>query len=627
MCGICGVVNRDSGSHVRTETIQRMCSALAHRGPDDSGEIIEGPVGLGHRRLSILDLSARGHQPMTSKSGRFSITYNGEIYNYRDLRKELQKSGCLFNSDSDTEVLVEGLEHWGLTGLLSRLDGIFAFAAWDRSERRLLAARDPLGVKPFFYKIGPEQFLFASEMRGIWAAGAECSVDRERLEELLIFRFTAGMETPFKGVERLLPGHYLELNDGALHTQAYWRAIDHVDSDPSFVGIWQERFRQAVHDQLISDVPVGTLLSGGLDSSAVTVEVARSSDTPVRTFTVSIPPHEGVDEWPYAEAVAKMWKCESHKLQIPSGQVLERLRAAQAFHDEPFAFGQDMYIYEISRMAREHVTVVLSGEGADETLGGYTRYEPVRYPLLAKLATSFAAAPLRHVLMMSRSRKISRLGRMMSLSGLDDMIFYNAAGMYPDDLEQIGFSVGQMYEYRRGLIDEARRHTGEPIRQLMLYDIHTFLPALLDRNDRMTMAASLECRVPILAVGLVEAALKLPLDALFSGRQGKMVLRNHMKNLLPPDVLRRPKWGLGIPWQEYFRFDPACRAFVERLPQSGLAELMQAPGLAKAISGFLDGADRLFPIVYQTFMMAVWWEQIVEGGRQRTSAARPSLVK
>jgi asparagine synthase (glutamine-hydrolysing) len=611
MCGICGIVNTETGRSVSPAQLELMRDTMIHRGPDDAGVMIEGRVGLGHRRLSILDLSERGHQPMDSASKRFCITYNGEIYNYKDLREQLRALGHAFRSDSDTEVLAEGLEAWGLSTLLSKLDGIFAFTAWDRQEQTLLAARDQLGVKPLYFSWTPQQFLFGSEVEALWAAGLPRGMDPDALEERLIFRFVAGEKTPFENVKRLKPGHCLELKQGRLEVRPYWRAVDHVGSDPASVTNWTTRFQQAVGDQLISDVPVGTMLSGGLDSSTVTAEVARISSQPVQTFTVSIPPEEGFDEAPYAEAVARRLNCIGHQVRVPADDILDRLRAAQSYHDEPFGGGNDLYIFELSRLAKQHVTVLLSGEGADETLGGYTRYEPIRYPSAVMLGASPLGAPLRRLLVRARNRPVRRLGRLLSLGSLENAMLYNSAHLHPADLKQVGFSTKELFEARRAMLDEAKTAIKAPIKQLMLYDMQTFLEAVLNRNDRMTMGASIESRVPFLAVGVVEAALGLPVSEMFSGRQGKKVLREHAANLVPREVLHRHKWGLGVPWERYFRNAPKCRDFVENLAETELAQAMDAPGLPAVVRDFLKGNDRKFPLVYEVFSLAVWWEQIL----------------
>jgi asparagine synthase (glutamine-hydrolysing) len=613
MCGICGVVYADPQREVARETIVRMRDVLEHRGPDDAGLHVEGPVGLGHRRLSIIDLSERAHQPMASASGRYLLTYNGEIYNYQAIRDDLKALGHAFRSDSDTEVLVEGLDEWGLSGLLPRLDGIFAFAAWDRQERSLLAARDPLGVKPFYYQHSGAGIAFGSELRALWAGGAGREVDPAALEELLVFRSVAGDATPFVGLRSLLPGHSLEFARGRVTVRPYWCAVDHVDSVPSYEATWKERFRQAVRDQRVSDVPIGTLLSGGLDSSTVTAELARLGDEPLDTFTVSVPPEEGFDEWPYAEAVATRWACRGHRLRVAPGDLLERLREAQSSHCEPLAHGNDLHIHELSRMAKEKVSVLLSGEGADETLGGYVRYQPVLFPRALRAAHSPLGAPLRSLLRLTRRRSLRSLHRILGLRGLEEVLLYNASDLLPSDLERIGFRASARFESRRSMLEQARKATPDPLKQLMLYDIQTFLCSILHRNDRMTMAASIECRVPFLAVGVVEAALKLPTRALFSGREGKQVLRDHAAGLLPPQVLKRAKWGLGIPWMRYLRDDPACRDVVSKLPAGDVGHALDAPGFGAAVREFLQGEDRWFPLVYQTFTLAVWWEQVVAG--------------
>jgi asparagine synthase (glutamine-hydrolysing) len=612
MCGICGIVFRDRERTVDERTLIRMRDTMIPRGPDDAGIAIEGQWGLGHRRLSILDLSSRAKQPMTSASGRYCLTYNGEIYNFQQLRDELRGRGHDFRSEGDTEVLVEALDEWGLDETLRRIDGIFAFAAWDGRKRQLLAARDQFGIKPFYYAQRPEAFSFASSVKALWAAGLEREVDPEALEELLVFRYVAGEPTPFRGVTELLPGHCLELAEGVLRLRPYWRAADHLAGERERPERWVERFRRAVRAQRVSDVPLGTFLSGGLDSSTLTAELASSQPEPLDTFTASVPSSEGTDEWPYAEALAQRWSCRAHRVRIPADRVLDRLREAQRQHDEPLAHGNDLYLYELSRLAKRHVTVLLSGEGADETLGGYVRYQSVRWPRLWRLAASGTAAPLRAVLAARRERSLRTLHRMLTMESLEDVQLYNAVDLLPRDLERIGFEARGRFAARRSLLEEASRATQEPLKQLMLYDLQTFLCSLLNRNDRMTMGASIECRVPFLSVGVVESALRLPITELFAGRQGKCVLRRCARELVPASILQRPKWGLGIPWNRYLRQDPACRAFVEALPQSGLGRALQATCLPAALDEFLSGDDGWAPVVYQVFSLAVWWEQIVE---------------
>jgi len=612
VCGICGIVAHEPDARVDEHLLVRMRDTMVARGPDDAGAVTEGRWGLGHRRLSILDVSARARQPMDSASRRYCLTYNGEIYNFQALREELRGRGQRFRSDGDTEVLVEAIDAWGLDETVRRLDGIFAFAVWDRREQRLLGARDPFGVKPFYYAVTSEAFLFASSIRALWVAGLERQIDPEVLEELLVFRYVAGERTPFLGVQELPPGHTLELSGATVRLRSSWSPFDHVGGDPVAGTAWVERFQHAVRAQRVSDVPLGTFLSGGLDSSTLTAELAESQNEPLDTFTVSLPESEGTDEWPHAEAVASRHGCRPHRLQIPADRVLDRLREAQRQHDEPLAHGNDLYLYELSVLAKHHVTVLLSGEGADETLGGYVRYQPVRWPALWRLGASAPLAPLRALLGARGGRAGRTLQRMLEFESLQDVLLYNAADVLPADLRRIGYPVNAGYEARRDMLEQAARATSEPLRQLMLYDLQTFLRSLLNRNDRMTMGASIECRVPFLAIEVVEAALGLPTRALFEGRIGKRVLRQHARDRVPPAILERPKWGLGIPWARYLREDPACRAIVESLPRSEIGRALGAGGFEAAVREFLAGRDAVTPLVYQVFSLAIWWEQVVE---------------
>ena len=617
MCGICGIVNRDPRRAVDADTLVRMRDTMVRRGPDDAGVDSDGSWGLGHRRLSVLDVSSAGRQPMSSASGRWTIVYNGEIYNFQELRDRLLARGHEFRSHGDTEVLLEALDEWGLDETLPLLDGIFAFAAWDRKERRLVGARDHFGIKPFYYTHDSEAFRFASSVQALWVAGHPREVDPEALEELLVFRYVAGEQTPFRGVRELLPGHAFELRDGSLRLRSWWRATDRVAGEER-PDAWVARFREAVRAQRVSDVPLGTFLSGGLDSSTLTAELAGSQEEPLSTFTVSVPPEEGTDEWPFAAELAERWGCRAHRVRIPADRVLERLRNAQRQHDEPLAHGNDLYLHELSLLAKQHVTVLLSGEGADETLGGYERYQPVRFPRVWRLAASRAAAPLRRAMAARGLRSLRTLNRMLEMESLEDVQLYNAVDLLPRDLAGIGFAAQARFEARRALLEEARQATANPLRQLMLYDLRTFLCSLLNRNDRMTMAASIECRVPFLSVGVVEAALRLPTSELFAARQGKKVLRRYARDVVPASILDRPKWGLGIPWARYLRQDPGCRAFAEGLPESGFCHALQAPGLPAMIRDFLAGDDARTPLVYQVFSLAVWWEQVVEAPLERT---------
>jgi asparagine synthase (glutamine-hydrolysing) len=398
-------------------------------------------------------------------------------------------------------------------------------------------------------------------------------------------------------------------------TRPYWRATEHVARRTSGAE-WLARFGEAVRAQRVSDVPIGTLLSGGLDSSAVTAVLAQASSQPVETFTVSIPPSEGLDEAPWAGAVAKRWGCREHVVRVPAGDLLSRLHAAQAMHDEPLPHGNDMHLLELCRVAKQNVTVLLSGEGADETLGGYVRYLPMRFGGALGLAASRAALPLRWLLQKVPQARVRKLGKSLAVGDLSEVILYNAANVLPDDLAALGMPFRADFAVRRAILAEAAAVSADPLRQLMLYDLQTFLCSILDRNDRMTMAASIECRVPFLAVPVVEASLGLPRRALFRGGRGKRVLREAMADALPQSVRTRPKWGFGVPWSRYMREVPECRAVLERLAGGTLAEALGAPRVGQVVNDFMAGARDREGLIQGLFALGVWWDQVVEGKGQ-----------
>jgi len=338
MCGICGIVNKDSNKPVEESRLIAMRDTMIHRGPDDAGVWMETGIGLGHRRLSILDVSANGHQPMVTDDSRYVITYNGEIYNFRDLRDELENRGHQFHSNTDTEVLLKGYQQWGIEKLLNNLVGIFAFAIWDTQKRELVLVRDHYGVKPVHWSMKNDEFLFASEIKALFKAGINRQINFEFLDELLMFRFVAGPNPPFHNIHRLLPGHYLIWKDGNINEIEYYSVLGHLDRESVLPGDWYESFVNSVQSQKISDVPLGTLLSCGLDSSAVTAELSRDLGPGVQTFSISA--ESGIDEAVYAKQVAEKWDCEYHSLRIPSEGILEQFLEAQHYHDEPLAHGK-----------------------------------------------------------------------------------------------------------------------------------------------------------------------------------------------------------------------------------------------------------------------------------------------
>lgn len=609
MCGINGIAGIDQGNPIAEERILAMRDRLVHRGPDDAGQCIMPGVALGSRRLAILDLSSRGRMPMSTPDGRYWITYNGEVYNFRDLRALLEGRGHSFRSGTDTEVILRLYAEEG-PAMLGRLNGMFALAIWDARDRTLFLARDRLGVKPLYYSVFGGQLYFASEQKALFAAGVPKSFDPSTWEELLCFRYVAGETTPFDGVRRLLPGHYLVWKDGAFTTRRWWRLADRVrdlrGDRPRDPVVWfRDTFDSAVDLRRISDVPIGVLLSGGLDSGSVAASLGLQAGRGTASFTVRFP-EPGYDEGPLARQVAERWGLEFHELALSPARLPDLLLRASFLNDEPLAHGNDVHLLAISEYAKPRVTVLLSGEGGDETLGGYVRYRPLRYPGLLKLARP-VLSPLGAAF--RRGGRGRKLARFLALGSLRRHLLFNACDVLPDDLEPLGLRPGRPFDFREAILDEAvDLYPGEPLRQAMYSDQHTFLCSVLDRNDRMTMGASIECRVPFLDYRLVEGLAALPSSVLLAGLRGKALLRRAMRSRLPRAVRRHRKWGFGVPWVRYLRQRAEMRDLVSSLSdqdpiRAGACDRRRVRDL---VDDFLKGDVSHASLIRQLVMIAAW---------------------
>jgi len=631
MCGLTGVAFRDASHLSSAHTLIAMRDALRHRGPDDAGHHLAPGIALASRRLAILDLSERGHMPMSTPDRRYWIAYNGEIYNYRELRPLLEARGYQFRSHTDTEVLLYLYAEEGAR-MLDRLNGMFAFAIWDAQERRLFMARDRLGVKPIYYAVRPEGLYFGSEEKALFAAGVPAQFDPHVWEELLCFRYVAGEDTPFAGVKRLLPGHHLTWREGELQIRRWWnlgeRARERREQLPENPVEWfRETFDNAVGMRRISDVPVGVLLSGGLDSSSVATSLARQAESDVATFTVRFN-EEGYDEGPLARELASAWKLNYNELQIRLEDVPERLRQASWFNDEPLAHGSDLYLLAISEFAKPKVTVLLSGEGADETLGGYVRYQPLQFlPLLKTIGP--VLPPI--VSKLRLGHRAEKLSRFLKLGAVENIVLFNACDVLPSELDFLNRPVRRQFPYRERVLAEAREmYPDEPLRQAMYSDQHTFLCSLLDRNDRMTMGASIECRVPFLDYRLVETLAAMPTAKLLSKRPGnsKKLLRQAVGSRLTENILKGSKWGFGVPWNRYLREVPELRRLVLALPD--LAPICDGPfvkaKLHSIIKDFLAGNDQHEALMRQFVMIAVWRQAYFSGLQNHSPEPAVELI-
>jgi asparagine synthase (glutamine-hydrolysing) len=612
MCGICGVAGLRKPKADAERTVIAMRESLVRRGPDDSGAYVDDGIALGIRRLAVLDLSPQGHMPMWSADGRYCIVHNGEIYNFLELRQALESKGVRFRSRSDTEVILELFAREG-AAMLPRLNGMFAFAIWDTEEHALFIARDRLGIKPLYYAWHDGALHFGSEQKALFAGGVPKSFDDSTWEELLCFRFTAGERTPLTGVKRLLPGHTLTWRDGRITTERWWNLAERARSKRASNGAtdawFTETFDSAVTLRRISDVPVGLLLSGGLDSSAVAASLAEQTHERTDTFTVGFG-SEGYDESALARQVAKRCGFTYHDLIVPADALLSDLRAASVLRDEPLAHVNELHLWRISAMAKPLVTVLLSGEGADETLGGYVRYQPLRF--LPELYAARGAIDM--LARLPFGHRVEKMARFVDLQSADDFVLYNACEVLPPDLQALGMEPGDPFTARREILAEARAlYADEPVRQAMYLDQHAFLCSLLDRNDRMTMGASIECRVPFLDYRLVERLASVPSSLLFSGIRGKAISRRVSQGRLPAAVLAHKKWGFGVPWDKYFREVPELRQLIGMLP--ALEPIRSGPFARKrvraVVDGFLRGAESNNALIFQLAMIAIWHDAYV----------------
>lgn len=559
MCGICGIYNFGTHAPVDRLALKRATDAMVHRGPDDEGFYVKGELGLGNRRLSIIDLPG-GHQPICNEDESVWITFNGEIYNYRELRPDLEKRGHHFRTSSDTETIVHLYEEYG-PGCLEYLRGMFAFALWDGRAKRLLVARDRLGIKPLFYRREQGRLVFASELRALRElVGQPLEIEPQSVYDFFGFRYIPAPRTFYRGVEKLLPGHYLLADARGVRTEAYWDVPPEEDtsrSEEDFAEEVVERLRESIRLRLIADVPLGVFLSGGTDSSAVVAFMAELGARPLRTFSVGFE-ERGFSELPYARRVAQRFSTEHHELLVGPQDLAEELGRLVAFRDEPVAEPTDVALYRMSRLASESVKVVLAGEGGDELFAGYPKYAADR---LAGLVSAFPQEVTRAIARWLPYRQRRARLALETLSIRDEaersVTWFASfsreereALFAPEFLEQV--DVAHPAHVFEQYLEKVRDRS--PLKRMLYADLKIWLPDnLLLRGDQMTMAASIEERVPFLDHKLVELAARIPSRMLTRGFKTKILLRRALKPYLPPETLRRRKVGFTVPIGHWFR--------------------------------------------------------------------------
>ncbi|HEV8453314.1 MAG TPA: asparagine synthase (glutamine-hydrolyzing) [Gemmatimonadales bacterium] len=626
MCGICGIAYRDATRSVDAARLERMRDSLVHRGPDGNGLRIDGPVGLGHRRLSIIDV-AGGAQPLSNETGSIWITYNGEVYNYLGLTAELIAKGHRFRTHSDTEALVHGYEEEGL-GFLPRLNGMFAFALHDRRNGTIVLARDHFGIKPLYYTVTPEGLFFASEIKAILSAlGRTPSVRRESLQEYLLFRYVAGENTFFEGIHRLPPGHAAVWEAGELRLTPFW-SLPPADSETSSLtsaaSQLDELLDRSVEGQLMSEVPLGTFCSGGLDSGLVTAYAMRHTSHRLKTFSVGFE-NPAWDESALAAETAGRFSTDHRNLTLQPGDFEALLSHLVWHHDEPLSHPNSVPIYLLSQFAKLEVTVVLTGEGADEVFGGYPRYHIARLSALLDRAPVKARSLLRKSAGALGGHRGKRLQALLPYEGAEAALF-NSVILQPDLVARLTDGpVHGALKSRRALLEQAFV-PGDPVATLTRYDLRTYLVCLLDRMDRMTMAASLEGRVPFLDVPLVEWGLRLSSRDKLRGLKTKAVVRRLAKRHLGPEVLKAPKSGFGVPLADWFRL-PSFRSLLARLgdPSHPATAYLDHRSVASLLAEHTAGRDH-GEVLWQLANTYLWFEIFGSGsGEAPTPDAVPVL--
>ena len=628
MCGICGLVTLTSTALLPgRDVVHRMTEALRHRGPDDEGYLHEPGAALGHRRLSIIDLSG-GHQPIANEDATRFIVFNGEIYNHREVRPFLERRGHRYRTASDTETILHLFEEEGLPGL-SRLNGMWAFAIWDRSRRRLILSRDRLGIKPLYYARCGGLLLFASEIKSLLASGlVPTDVDPVALAAYLECQYVPGPRTIFRSVLKLPPGHALLVDPSGIHLERYWRPS--FEPEPG-LGIEEasRRLRELLADsvrlRLLSEVPLGAFLSGGIDSSVIVGLMAETMGQPVKTFTVGFQGEGWFDESAEAEAVARHFGTDHHSLPVTSLDLPAYLEQTVRALDEPLADQAAIPTYLVSRFARNRVTVALTGEGADELFGGYDHYRFERIlettgPLGTLAGRIGSALPLglfparvRRGLEAAALREPERHLRVRATLAPDEvarLLRYSTEGLPRATLEAIEEA---MERYR----------SDDPVNRLLYQDAATWLhDDLLMKVDKMSMLASLEARVPFLDYRVVEFAFSLPGSFKLRGRHTKILLRKAFSDLLPERTLNRTKHGFGLPIQRWLRED--LRDYVHDIFASEddpFYDFLDRRAVENLLRQFYERRiDRSLPL-WILLSLKVWCRQILRPASALSGAA------
>ncbi len=642
MCGICGIaIPEQSHRRVDEARLVAMRDALHHRGPDGAGIFNDGRTGLGHRRLSIVDPRG-GHQPMANEDETVWIAFNGEIYNHDLIRPALEAAGHIYKTRSDTETILHLYEQSGPAGV-EQLRGMFAFAIWDSVRKQLFLSRDRLGIKPLYYVHGDDGTLyFASEIKALLEAHAvKPELNYEVLADFATNRATSGEETLFRGVRRLPPGHNLIWRNGSIRIERYWDLDFTKDpvrqSDDQYIEQFGDLFSDCVRSHLMSDVPLGMFLSGGLDSSAIAAVMSGFVRDPIKTFSVAFAERDA-NELEYARIVADEFRTDHHEIVVSPEEFFEALPSMVYQEDEPIAHPSSVPLYFVSRLASRHVKVVLTGEGSDELMAGYNKYRVGIYNLVLgrryeKIAPQFVRAAVRRAIDLlpvdSRARRVLQRTFLRLPANLRDVYLDNFSVFSPtmqDDLFSAA-TIERMtdrdpYRIPVGIMDELQGC--DLLDRLLAADLKTYLHELLMKQDQMSMAASIESRVPFLDHRLVEFVNRLPVDLKLRGWTTKYILRRAMRERLPERILSRRKMGFPVPVGSWFRgeFRNILDEYVlsERALRRGIFNGDYVRQLAARHSAGENHSERLWMLVN----FEIWHRRFIDGEVMPAAADRDS---
>lgn len=612
MCGINGILHFQSQRKVDERILTKMRDSLAHRGPDDYGLFIDKNIGFGHRRLAILDVSAAGHQPFLSDDSRYVMVYNGEIYNYKEFYPELKSNGFDIKTGSDTEVLLKLFQLYG-SKMLHRLNGMFVFAIWDKLKKELTLVRDRIGVKPLYYSFYNDAFYFASEQKALFTAGVPLKIAQDGLEEYIFNRFVAGDNTLYENIKKILPGHIMTFHEGGkVVTEKWWDLKTEIQNqavikDP--LEWFKATFDDSVKLRMVSDVPVGILLSGGLDSSSILASLQEQKFKNIQTFNIGFKEEEH-NESHLAKMLTEKFNYRFNTLKLEDQDLYINLVKATYFQDEPIMHLNEPHLLAISELAKPKVKVLLSGEGADELMGGYVRYKALQFPSILNSIASLGSLGG-----FEKKPRYEKLIRYAKINKKQDLIMYNSCNIYSEDISKMyGINNEPKNEFRRKTYKEATElYPNNLRRQALYFDQQTYLRSLLDRNDRATMGASIECREPFLDQRLITGLGSLDDKWLFTGKKGKFILKTAMKERLPEAILKFKKVGLSTPWGDYLIKSPA---FKDELAAFTKSDIFQMPYLQninsqKLVDRLLTGDTTMTAYIMPLFMMHIWMKNYV----------------